>query len=202
MSVALDWQPASGATKGYKIYRSARKNGVTEPFISIAGPITASTYTDTYALSGFSLLPFPEVAQSYVYRVTSINSDLIESAPSNELTIKDVVPPKVVGTAGTCVSPGGNSLTVAVPVTPTTNGQVQFTFSEPLEVITAETVSNYIGADISAVKLLTPTTVVLDFAVPITCVNTNTVTVDVGITDVAGNALSGTVAERTVTYLP
>ncbi len=198
-SVTLDWQPAYGATKGYNIYRSARNNivtGVAEPFVLLAGGVTASTYTDTFALSGFNLLPLPEVAQSYVYRVTSINSDLIESAPSNELTIKDVVAPTAVGTAGICVAPGGSSLTT--PVTLTTNGQVQFTFSEPMDVVAVETLGNYTGANISAAKLTSPTTVVLDFSVPITCVNTNTVTLGSGITDVAGNSL----AASTLTYLP
>lgn len=202
-SVALDWQPVLGATKGYNIYRSARMaGGGIGPFILIAGPITASTYTDTYGLSGFNLLPYQEIAQSYVYRVTSINSDLIESAPSNELLIKDVIPPAPVGTAGICVAPGGNSLTVINPVTVTSNGQVQFTFSEPLDVISAETVGNYAGVNISAAKLTTPTTVVLDFSAPITCANTNTVVVDVAITDVAGNALTGSLAQRTLTYMP
>ena len=201
-SVALDWQPVLGATKGYNIYRSARMSGVVGPFIQIAGPVTSSTYTDTFALSGFNLLPYMEIAQSYVYRVTSVNSDLIESAPSNELLILDVIPPSAVGTAGICVAPGGNSLTVINPVTVTANGQVQFTFSEPLDVISAETLGNYTGANVSAAKLTTPTTVVLDFSAPITCANTNTVIVDVGITDVAGNALTGSVAQRTLTYMP
>jgi hypothetical protein len=201
-SVALDWQPVLGATKGYNIYRSARMSGVVGPFIQIAGPVTSSTYTDTYALSGFNLLPYMEIAQSYVYRVTSVNSDLIESAPSNELLILDVIPPSAVGTAGICVAPDGNSLTVINPVTVTANGQVQFTFSEPLDVISAETLGNYTGANVSAAKLTTPTTVVLDFSAPITCANTNTVIVEVGITDVAGNALTGSVAQRTLTYMP
>ena len=201
-SVTLDWQPAYGATKGYNVYRSARTNGVVGPFIIIAGAVTASTYTDTYALSGFNLLPYPEVAQSYVYRVTSVNSDLIESAPSNELVIKDVVQPSVVGTSGVCVPPGGVSMTVATPVTVTANGQVKLTFSEPLAVVAAETVANYIGVNISAAKLTSPTTVVLDFSNPISCVNTNTVVVDVGVTDVAGNALTGSLAQRTLTYVP
>lgn len=205
-SVTLDWHPADGATKGYNIYRSARNGldtGFVAPFVLIvAAPVTTSTYTDTFALSGFNLLPTPEVAQSYVYRVTSINSDLIESAPSNEVLIKDAVQPTVVGTFGTCVAPGGDSLTVlTIPATKTTNGQVQFTFSEPLDVFSAETLTNYTGTDISAVKLTSPTTVVLDFSVAITCVNTNNVIVGVGITDVAGNALGGTDAERTLTYL-
>lgn len=197
--VTLDWQPVPGATKGYNVYRST---GIAGPFVLIAGPVTASTYTDTLALSGFNLLPFQEVAQSYVYRVTSINSDLIESGPSNELTIKDVIPPSVVGTAGTCVAPGGNSLTVTTPVTVTANGQLQFTFSEPLDVLAAENVSNFIDVNISAAKLVSPTTVVLDYSAPITCVNTNTVTIGTGITDVAGNALTGSLAQRTLTYVP
>jgi hypothetical protein len=198
-SVTLDWQPANGATKGYNIYRSTRNNLVTgfaEPFVFLAGPVTASTYADTLALSGFNLLPSTEVAQSYVYRVTSINSDLIESAPSNELTVKDMVAPTAVGTAGICVAPGGNSLTViTTPVTTTANGQVQLTFSEPLAVIAAETVANYTSVDvISAAILTSPTTVVLDFSAPIICGVPTTVTVGTGITDVAGNALAASVA--------
>jgi hypothetical protein len=194
-SVTLDWQPAYGATKGYNIYRSTRNKivtGVAEPFVLLAGPVTASTYADASII----LLPSPEVAQSYVYRVTSINSDLIESAPSNEVLIKDVVPPAAVGTTGTCVAPGGNSLTViTTPATTTANGQAQLTFSEPLDVISAETVANYTGVNISAAKLTTPTTVVLDFSAPITC-GGNTVTVGAGVTDVAGNALTAS----TLTY--
>jgi hypothetical protein len=201
-SVTLDWQPVIGATKGYNIFRSARTSGIVEPFILIAGPVAASTYTDSLGLSGFNLLPLPETAQSYVYRVASVNSDLIESSPSNELTVRDVVAPSVVGTAGICVSPGGNSLTITTPATTTVNGQVEITFSEPLETIAAENLNNYIGTGISGAKLTAPTTVVLDFSAPITCANTNTVTVDVGITDVAGNALSGSLAERTLTYVP
>lgn len=201
-SVTFDWQPVSGATKGYNVYRSARMTGAAGPFILIAGPVTASTYTDTYALSGFNLLPHPEVAQSYVYRVTSVNSDLIESAPSNEVVIKDVVPPSAVGTSGVCVVPGGISLTVPTPVTVTTNGQVKFTFGEPLDGVAAETLANYTGVNISAAKLTSPTTVVLDFSAAISCVNTNTVTLGVGITDVAGNALAGSLAQRTLTYVP
>lgn len=201
-SVILDWQPVAGATKGYYIYRSTRSylvTGVVEPFVQLVGPITASIYTDTLAASGFNFLVSNEVGRYYVYRVTSINSDLIESVPSNEVTVQDVIAPAAVGTSGTCVAPGGNSLTVTTPVTITANGQVQFTFSEALDVIAAETLANYTGANISAAKLTSPTTVVLDFSAPITCVNTNSVTVGTSITDVAGNSLA---APATLTYVP
>jgi hypothetical protein len=201
-SVILDWQPVLGATKGYYIYRSTRNylsTGVAEPFIQLAGPITTSTYTDTLAASGFNFLATTEVGRYYVYRVTSINSDLIESAPSNEVTVQDVIAPTAVGTSGICVAPGGNSLTVTTPVTTTTNGQVQFTFSEALDVIAAETLANYTGTNISAVSLTSPTTVVLDFSAPITCVNTNSVTVGTGIKDVSGNPIAGVAV---LTYVP
>jgi hypothetical protein len=79
---------------------------------------------------------------------------------------------------------------------------VQLTFSEALALGTAETVANYTGTNISAAKLTAPTTVVLDFSVLITCINTNTIIVGIGITDVAKNALTGTLAERTLTYMP
>lgn len=200
-SVTLDWLPATGAAKGYNIYRSIRTSlapGIAQPFVLIAGPIAASTYID----ATLNLLPTVDAAQSYAYRVTSINSDLIESVPSNEVLISDVVAPAVVGTAGVCVAPGGTSMSITSPVTITTNGQVRFSFSEALAVAAAETLANYTGVNISAAKLTTPTTVVLDFSAPITCVNTNIVVLGVGITDVAGNALGGTVGQRTVTYLP
>lgn len=204
-SVTLDWLPATGATKGYNIYRSTRSSlapGVIQPFAIVASGVLATTFVDTAAATNFNLLPIPGTAQSYAYHVTSINSDLIESAPSNEVLVKDAVVPTAVGTAGICVAPGGNSLTVTTPVTPTANGQVQFTFSEPLDVISAQTLANFTGVNISAIKLTSPTTVVLDFLAPITCVNTNTVVLGVGITDVAGNTLGGTLAQRTLTYLP
>lgn len=203
-SVTLDWQLATGATKGYNIYRSTSNSlapGVAEPFVQIAGPVTASIYIDTQTLSQFNLLPLPEVAQSYVYRVTSINSDLIESAPSNEVLVKDGVAPTPVGTSGICVAPGSNSLTInTTPATVTTNGQVQFTFSEPLAAAAAETLANYVGVNISAAKLTAPTIVVLDFSAPITCLNIYNVELGNGITDVAGNPLAGSLTERTMTY--
>jgi hypothetical protein len=201
-SVTLDWQPVAGATKGYYIYRSVRSylpGGIVEPFVRLGGPVTASGYTDTLAASGFNFLATNEVGRYYVYRVTSINSDLIESAPSNEVTVQDVIAPTAVGTSGICVAPGGNSLTITTPATPTANGQVQFTFSEALEVIAAEDAANYTGTSISAAKLTAPTTVVLDFSAPITCANTNSVTVGIGIKDVAGNPLAAPV---TLTYMP
>jgi Bacterial Ig-like domain len=206
-SVTLDWQPATGATKGYNIYRSTSNSlapSVAEPFIQIAGPVTASIYTDTQTLSGFNLLPLPEVAQSYAYRVTSINSDLIESSPSNEVLVKDVVAPTPVGVAAAiCVTPGGESLTVTTtPATLATNGQLQIIFSEPMAVSTVETISSYTAIFVSAVKLISPTTVVLDFLVPINCANTNTVVLGNGITDVAGNPLAGSLTQRTLTYVP
>ena len=68
--------------------------------------------------------------------------------------------------------------------------------------VAAEAIANYTGANISAATLISPTTVVLDFSALISCVNTNTVTVGVGITDVAGNALAGSLAQRTLTYVP
>ena len=114
-----------------------------------------------------------------------------------------MIAPSVAGIAGICVAPGGNSLTViTTPATVTPNGQVQFTFSEPLDKVTAETLGNYSGVNISAISVTSPKTVVLDFSAPITCANTNTVTIGTGVTDVAGNALSGSLAQRTPTYQP
>jgi hypothetical protein len=200
-SVMLDWQPATGASKGYNIYRSTRDStGSIEPFVLLAGPVIDTAYTDTQTqASSFNLVLRDEIAQSYVYRVTSVNSDLIESAPSNELLIKDVIGPTAQGIAS-CVIPGGTSLTITAPVTPSVNGQVQLSFSEPLSQSTAQTPTHYTGTNISAAKLIAPTSVVLDFSAPITCDGTNKIIMGNGLTDLAGNALTGTEAERTVTY--
>jgi len=204
-SVILDWLPVSGATNGYNVYRSTRNDldtSIVEPFIFLAGPIPESLFADTFDGSGFNLLLTQEFAQHYVYRVTSINSDLIESDPSNEVVIRDVISPSVVGTAGECVPPGGDKLSVTIPISTTENGQVQVNFSEPLDVISAETISNYTSTNVVAAKLTTPTTVVLDFSVPINCVNTETVVVGNGISDVAGNFISGNLEQRTISYIP
>ena len=98
--------------------------------------MTAPTYADTSALSGFNLLPRRSVAQSYVYRVTSINSDLIESAPSNEVTDQGCRAANRGRYGGNMRCAGWKQSDCDYsPVTATTNGQVQYTFSEPLDVI-------------------------------------------------------------------
>jgi len=204
-SVILDWQPVLGATKGYNIYRSTRNSldtGVVEPLVFLSGPISESKFEDTFDEYGFGLILNSEIAQHYVYYITSVNSDLIESAPSNEITIRDVIVPSIVGTSGQCVPPGGNSLTVLSPVTITENGQVQITFSEPLDVIMAENVANYTANNLTSVKLISPTEIVLDFSTPIICANTETVLIGETVTDVAGNAISGTEGERMITFSP
>ena len=204
-SVTLDWLPVPGAVKGYNIYRSTRAshNGDVEtPFELLAGPVTDSIFIDTSGFSGFSLLASSETAQYYVYKVTSINSDLIESDFSNEVVVRDTVSPTIANTEAICVAPGEDSRTILSPVTPTTNGQVQIAFSEPLDVLAAEDINNYAGTSVSAAKLITSATVVLDFSSPIDCESDDMIVIGVGVIDVFGNALQGTDEQRTITYAP
>ncbi len=204
ISVTIDWLPVTGAINGYNIYRSTRNNvnpNINEPFIKIAEFVAASVYVDTAAETGFSLLLNNEIAQYYVYRATAVNSDYIESAFSNELTIEDVTPPSVSGSsASQCVDPGGFSLITSTPNLVVDNGQLEITFSEALDEASAQNLSNYTGSNLSGATLNTPTTVVLDFSVPIICANTETIIVN-GILDGAGNMISGSIAQRTITYV-
>jgi hypothetical protein len=195
-----------GATKGYNIYRSTRSylnTDAEEPFIKIANGVGESKLVDTEDDSGFSLLVSNEIAQYFVYRVTSVNSDYIESSPSNELTIEDVVPPSMSSvSASDCVEPGGHSLNVAKLDEIVENGQIEITFSEALDAVSAKTLANYTGSNLTSVTLNTPTTVLVDFSVPITCAHTESITVGTGVLDIVGNGLSGNTEGRTITYVP
>jgi hypothetical protein len=205
-SVTIDWLPAVGATKGYNIYRSTRSylnTGVEEPFIKIADGVAESKFVDTQADTGFSLLVNNEIAQFFIYRVTSVNSDYIESLPSNKLVIKDVIPPALAsGSASNCVPPGGTSLNTATPNVIVENGQIEITFSEALDAASAETLTNYTGSNLLAITLNSPTSVLVDFSVPIVCSNTESLIVGTGVQDIVGNGMSGATSERTISYVP
>ena len=205
ISVTLDWRPVLGANNGYNVYRSTRNGqdtGIEEPFVFLTGPVTGSIFTDQFDDSGFTLLQTDEVSQYYVYRVTSVNSDYLESLPSNELTIKDLLPPSLDTTATTCVLPGGVNLITHSSDATTTNGQLEITFSEPLNEVTAEDLTNYTASNLSAVKLDTSNTVIFDFSVPISCINAEIVIVGIAVADVAGNEITGSVSDRTIPYAP
>ena len=73
-SVALNWQPSESQVTGYFVYRGASASTTSRLFVAA---ITATTYTDTSVADG----------QTYYYAVTSVDSNNVESAPSNEISV-------------------------------------------------------------------------------------------------------------------
>jgi hypothetical protein len=73
-SVALNWQPSASQITGYFVYRGASASSTSRLFVTA---IAATTYTDTSVANG----------QTYYYAVTSVDSNDVESAPSNEISV-------------------------------------------------------------------------------------------------------------------
>ena len=73
-SVALNWQPSPSEVTGYFVYRGASASSTSRLFVTA---IAATTYTDSSVANG----------QTYFYAVTSVDSNNIESPPSNEISV-------------------------------------------------------------------------------------------------------------------
>jgi hypothetical protein len=72
-NATLDWDPStSGSVIGYNVYRGNRSGG---PYSRINSALDTSTTANDYNVSP---------GQTYYYVVTAVNSDLTESAYSNE----------------------------------------------------------------------------------------------------------------------
>jgi Abnormal spindle-like microcephaly-assoc'd, ASPM-SPD-2-Hydin len=73
-SVALNWQPSASQITGYFVYRGASASSTSRLFVTA---IAATTYTDSSVANG----------QTYFYAVTSVDSNNVESAPSNQISV-------------------------------------------------------------------------------------------------------------------
>ena len=72
--VALSWQPSPSVVIGYYVYRGLSVSGLAK----LTGAITqAANYTDTTVASG----------KTYFYAVTSVDSNSVESTPSNQVSV-------------------------------------------------------------------------------------------------------------------
>lgn len=72
--VALNWQPSASEVVGYFVYRGSSANGLSR----LTGSLnTSPSYTDTNVMGG----------QTYFYAVTSVDSNNVESAPSNQVSV-------------------------------------------------------------------------------------------------------------------
>jgi hypothetical protein len=73
-SVALNWAPSASQVTGYFVYRGASESSTSRLFVTA---ISATSYTDSSVANG----------QTYFYAVTSVDSNNVESAPSNEISV-------------------------------------------------------------------------------------------------------------------
>jgi hypothetical protein len=73
-SVALNWEPSASPVTGYFVYRGASASSTSRLFVTA---IAATAYTDSSVANG----------QTYYYAVTSVDSNNVESAPSNEISV-------------------------------------------------------------------------------------------------------------------
>jgi fibronectin type 3 domain-containing protein len=73
-SVALNWQPSPSQVTGYFVYRGASATSTSKLFVTA---IAATAYTDSSVSDG----------QTYYYSVTSVDSNNVESAPSNQISV-------------------------------------------------------------------------------------------------------------------
>jgi len=174
-TVLLNWLPVSGA-KAYNVYRAQNYPSATGQLqLMGSNPSTlTSDFPDTlpvaYFISGQNKL-------TYTYVVTSVSADNIESAASPTVTAQDSVVP-------TATIPTGLAVTYTI------------TFSEPVDEVSAITLSNYVltqGAAgsvptvNSAVVNIGLTTVTLTLSAATATGNILTIT---GVNDIAGNPMT------------
>jgi hypothetical protein len=176
-TVVLDWLPVSGA-KGYNVYRAQNYPSAAGQFQLVGSSVPSTLTSDfsdtlpaTFFVTGQNKL-------TYTYAVTSVSADNIESANSPSVTAQDAVVP-------TATLPSGLASTYTI------------TFTEPMDEISATTLSHYILTEGSAgagnvpaiVKaVLNPglTTVTLTLSAAAVTGNVLAVT---GVTDIAGNVM-------------
>jgi fibronectin type 3 domain-containing protein len=75
LTVALSWDKSTSQVVGYFVYRSSKPSG---PYAKLNPQVSPETsYTDSSIVSG----------QTYFYVVTSVNSENIESAYSEQVSV-------------------------------------------------------------------------------------------------------------------
>jgi len=73
-SVNLSWRPSISRVVGYNIYRGTRSGG---PYALNRSPLPGTNYTDSAVQSGIT----------FYYVATSVGSNLLEGAHSNQTTV-------------------------------------------------------------------------------------------------------------------
>ena len=133
-SVGLEWNYDVNA-RSYNVYKSVDGG----PFELLQGDVYAIQYSDN---TGSLVVPLnalnPLGPGSVKYVVRAVSKDLVESASSNVITVTDAVSPALL------------NATVAAGAAP--NSYIYtLSFSEPLNIATAESIGNYLFANTGAV---------------------------------------------------
>ncbi|MBW7889292.1 MAG: carboxypeptidase regulatory-like domain-containing protein, partial [Bacteroidetes bacterium] len=124
-TVGLQWN-FDANVRSYNLYRSIGN----EPFELIQKNIyntQFSTNTGSLVIPAGANDPLKAVSVNYI--VKAVSKDLIESNPSNTITVSDAVAPKLNGVTVTNLGSGAYLLSLA--------------FNEPLIISSAENISNY-----------------------------------------------------------
>jgi len=145
----LDWDPVSGS-KSYNIYRAMNQvwgSTSNSGAYKLVDASQTSNFTDTTIpdddVDGYTFIEDQQTKLTYSYVVTSVNSDLTESAGSASVTAEDKVKPRIDTTAGTFVTDLQDG-----------NSTITISFNEPVDEALAETAGYYV---ISVVSGTAPT---------------------------------------------
>lgn len=189
-TVGLEWNYDQNA-RSYNIYKSIDGGS----FQLLQSDFYGIQFTDN---SGSLVVPQgaanPLAAGTVSYQVRAVSRDLVEGAASNVITVGDGVAPRLVN--ATVAASGNNSWTYTL------------SFSEPLKVSTAESVTSYLFTNTGTVVFTKVSAsyvgvsqngtyiVVLSVTTSATPVAGYTLTVS-GVTDVAGNGMDQTAYSHT-----
>ena len=174
-TVLLDWLPVSGA-KGYNVYRAQNYPSAAGQLQHVGGnPSTlTSDFSDTLPAAAFVS---GQNKLTYTYVVASVSADNIESTANPTVTAQDNIVPTVIIPAGLAAS-------------------YIITFSEPVDEVSAVTLSSYVLTQESAGSVPTVESAVLNAGLTTvtltlseSAVAFNVLTIS-GVKDIAGNTMT------------
>jgi len=183
--VELEWNYDSNA-RSYNIYKSVNGGSFELLHTNVLG-LQDTANTEPLIQPNVSN---PFRAGSVTYIVCGVSKDLVEGPSSNSITVKDDVQPQLLSSTSLTGSPGPNSWTYTLR------------FTEPLNISTAENVSNYFFIDTSKVTFTVNNANYLGYSGGVYLVQLGVTTssaalpshyslfVTTGVTDLAGNGMN------------
>jgi hypothetical protein len=188
-AVGLEWNYDVNA-RSYNIYKSVDGG----PFQLLQGDFYGVQFSDN---TGSLVVPLnainPLSAGSVSYVVRAVSKDLVESASSNVITVTDAVSPRLLN--ATFAAAGANKWTYTL------------SFSEPLNIGTAENINDYLFTNTGAVTFTKTSANYIGFSGGAYVVQLSVTTSAApvagytlavsAVTDLAGNGMDQTANSRT-----